>query len=93
MIPCLPAWRPSVKSLGYCIFVVLVWSLCMNDLLTTDISCPYCGEAIEVMVEVLEESQEYIEDCQVCCRPIVFNVEMAFDGSPSIYVRSENDTY
>ena len=55
--------------------------------------CPYCGESISLLVDNSIENQEYIEDCQVCCRPIVFNVEMAFDGSPSIYVRSENDTY
>lgn len=34
------------------------------------ISCPYCGESIEVMVDVSAGDQSYIEDCQVCCRPI-----------------------
>ncbi|WP_262368499.1 CPXCG motif-containing cysteine-rich protein [Marinomonas sp. IMCC 4694] len=58
-----------------------------------DISCPYCGESIEVIIEMLEDSQEYIEDCQVCCRPIVFTIDVAFDGSQTVYVRSENETY
>ncbi|MCZ2720805.1 CPXCG motif-containing cysteine-rich protein [Marinomonas sp. 15G1-11] len=61
----------------------------MSELLEKDISCPYCGE----MIEVLEDSQEYIEDCQVCCRPIVFHINSAFDGSPSISVHSENEVY
>lgn len=65
----------------------------MNELLEQDISCPYCGEVIDVVVEVLDDSQEYIEDCQVCCRPIVFNIDVAFDGSTLVQVRSENDTY
>lgn len=65
----------------------------MSELLQQDISCPYCGEMIEVVIEVLEDSQEYIEDCQVCCRPIVFNIDMAFDGSPSVSVHSENETF
>lgn len=65
----------------------------MSELLEQDISCPYCGEVIDVVVEVLDESQEYIEDCQVCCRPIVFNIDVAFDGSALVQVRSENDTY
>ncbi|MDP5056623.1 CPXCG motif-containing cysteine-rich protein [Marinomonas hwangdonensis] len=65
----------------------------MSELLEQDISCPYCGEVIDVVVEVLDESQEYIEDCQVCCRPIVFNIDVAFDGSTLVQVRSENDTY
>jgi hypothetical protein len=35
------------------------------------LSCPYCGEAIEVYVDPGGgEQQEYIEDCSVCCRPI-----------------------
>ncbi|MEP7727853.1 CPXCG motif-containing cysteine-rich protein [Marinomonas primoryensis] len=65
----------------------------MSKLLEKDISCPYCGESIDVVIEILEENQEYIEDCQVCCRPIVFNIEVAFDGSPSISVHSEDETY
>jgi hypothetical protein len=33
--------------------------------------CPYCGERITVLVDASESSQEYIEDCEVCCRPMV----------------------
>ncbi|WP_111638435.1 CPXCG motif-containing cysteine-rich protein [Marinomonas shanghaiensis] len=65
----------------------------MSELLETNISCPYCGESIDVVIEVLDESQEYIEDRQVCCRPIVFNIDTAFDGSTSVSVHSENETY
>ncbi len=65
----------------------------MNELLETNIYCPYCGEQITVVVELLDEDQEYIEDCQVCCRPITFDIHMANDGSPSVFVRSENDTF
>jgi len=36
------------------------------------VECPYCGETIEIEVEALDQSQEFIEDCQVCCRPIQF---------------------
>lgn len=63
----------------------------MNELLETDIDCPYCGEQISVVIEVLDESQEYIEDCQVCCRPIVFNVTLNNDDQPLVSVRSENE--
>ncbi|WP_188151865.1 CPXCG motif-containing cysteine-rich protein [Teredinibacter waterburyi] len=69
----------------------------MSELIDTRISCPYCGEQINVVVEVLEECQEYIEDCQVCCRPIIFDITAdltsEFDGNPTINVRTENDTY
>ncbi|REG86594.1 CPXCG motif-containing cysteine-rich protein [Marinomonas pollencensis] len=65
----------------------------MNDLLEIDIVCPYCGERESVSVELLEESQEYIEDCQVCCQPIVFYVDSEREGSPRVLVRSENETF
>ena len=65
----------------------------MSEILEKNISCPYCGEVIEVVIEILEDSQEYIEDCQVCCRPIVFHIDVALDGTPSISVHSENETY
>lgn len=65
----------------------------MNSLIETDIFCPYCGEEISVAVEVLDEAQEYIEDCQVCCQPIVFHVEAATEGEPMISVHAENETF
>ncbi|PXF63587.1 CPXCG motif-containing cysteine-rich protein [Kangiella spongicola] len=46
----------------------------MNQLIEKDISCPYCGENITVLIDGSVPHQEYIEDCQVCCRPIEFVV-------------------
>ncbi|MEX0901377.1 MAG: CPXCG motif-containing cysteine-rich protein [Pseudohongiellaceae bacterium] len=65
----------------------------MTDLVNEEIFCPYCGEPIEVTIEVLQDDQEYIEDCQVCCRPIVFTVAAGVGGGYSVSVRSENDTF
>jgi len=44
------------------------------------VQCPYCGETIEVAVDASAGNQEYIEDCQVCCRPIVFRLTADADG-------------
>lgn len=41
---------------------------------------PHCGEAFATRVEAVPGNQEYIEDCQVCCRPIVFRVKAGADG-------------
>tara|TARA_B100001063_G_C16344512_1_gene348380 strand:+ start:229 stop:426 length:198 start_codon:yes stop_codon:yes gene_type:complete len=65
----------------------------MHELIEEAIHCPYCGEQITVLIETLDESQEYIEDCQVCCRPIIFDVGVNYDGSPSVSVRAENETF
>ena len=54
------------------------------------VDCPYCGEIIEVIVDLSVPHQEYVEDCFVCCRPILMNVEAAEDGV-SVTVRAEND--
>jgi hypothetical protein len=56
-----------------------------------NIYCPYCGESIDVIIDCSVQRQEYIEDCQVCCRPIEFHVEVDEDGEPSVSVSSEND--
>jgi hypothetical protein len=34
------------------------------------VSCPYCGEPFETLVDVSAGSASYIEDCQICCQPI-----------------------
>ena len=33
-------------------------------------TCPYCWEQISMILDPEEENSEYIEDCEVCCRPI-----------------------
>ena len=45
------------------------------------VQCPYCGESFETNVDASAGSQEYIEDCQVCCRPIVFRIAADDDGN------------
>jgi hypothetical protein len=32
--------------------------------------CPYCWEEISMLLDLSVEEQTYIEDCEVCCRPI-----------------------
>jgi transcription elongation factor Elf1 len=32
--------------------------------------CPYCGEEISMVLDLSAGGQSYIEDCEVCCRPI-----------------------
>ena len=55
------------------------------------IDCPYCGEPIEILVDASIPSQEYIEDCQVCCCPITLRVEVDADGEPQVRASGEND--
>lgn len=56
-----------------------------------DIACPYCGETITVLVDPSAGAQRYIEDCQVCCRPITMAVEFDEDGAPLLTVSAEDE--
>jgi hypothetical protein len=55
------------------------------------IDCPYCGESIEILVDASIPSQQYIEDCQVCCRPITLSVEVDDEGESQVRASGEND--
>mgnify|MGYP001469308234 CR=1 FL=1 len=33
-------------------------------------ACPYCGEEISMVLDLSVPRQTYVEDCEVCCRPI-----------------------
>lgn len=65
----------------------------MDHLTEQTVDCPYCGEAIEVLIDQQEAGDQYIEDCQVCCRPIVFTIAVDSMGDLSVSVRDENDAY
>jgi hypothetical protein len=45
------------------------------------IECPYCGESFETPVDVSAGSARYIEDCQICCQPIEFRLEVDQAGA------------
>jgi hypothetical protein len=47
----------------------------------TSVQCPYCGEAFETLLDLSAGSASYIEDCQVCCRPIEIGIEVGDDGA------------
>ncbi|WP_435220086.1 CPXCG motif-containing cysteine-rich protein [Luminiphilus sp. nBUS_07] len=55
------------------------------------ISCPYCGEGISVLLNPEDVGVDYIEDCQVCCRPIEFLVTENEQGALDARVQSELD--
>ena len=40
-------------------------------------NCPYCFSRISMLLEAYYDKQEYIEDCEVCCRPISLSYSVA----------------
>ncbi|WP_372876624.1 CPXCG motif-containing cysteine-rich protein [Spongiibacter marinus] len=43
--------------------------------------CPYCGERIELLIDPSLAGEPYVEDCEVCCRPMRVSVS---DGDTSL---------
>jgi len=33
-------------------------------------TCPYCWQQISMVLDTSESNQCYVEDCEVCCKPI-----------------------
>lgn len=58
---------------------------------TYRVSCPYCGETYEAIIDGSVEQQDYIEDCEVCCRPILFHVSIDLHADLVVEMRREDD--
>ena len=59
---------------------------------TTEVACPYCGEVAEIALDSGGGShQEYVEDCQVCCRPWKVKVTYGRDGIASVTVEADDE--
>jgi len=63
----------------------------INQLIEVAVQCPYCWEKISLLVDASIEMQEYIEDCEVCCRPIDFVVEVDEQGLASVDARLQEE--
>ena len=35
------------------------------------VACPFCAEPVLLQLDLTAGDQEYIEDCQVCCQPML----------------------
>ncbi len=58
---------------------------------TTRVFCPYCSEPVEIVVDPSVAAQEYIEDCFVCCRPMILTVHCD-DAGVHTDARAEDQT-
>lgn len=56
---------------------------------TISVLCPYCGQPVELLVETTVPHQQYVEDCEICCQPMVVTVD-ATGEEPNIDVAMEN---
>jgi hypothetical protein len=49
--------------------------------------CPCCGEAVEIALDPGSgPRQEYVEDCQVCCRPWLVHLAYDEEGHADVWL-------
>jgi hypothetical protein len=54
-------------------------------------SCPYCGEINCAEVFISEgRNQNFVNDCEVCCRPIELKVNFDREGNPDIEIKNDD---
>ena len=44
------------------------------------VTCPYCGEAVEIYLEP-DVRGSFVQDCEVCCNPWLVRVTRSTDGA------------
>ena len=63
----------------------------MDNLESAHVFCPSCGENIEIVVNIEDIGDSYIEDCQVCCAPITILVSLDEKGEVRVEAHNENE--
>jgi cysteine-rich CPXCG protein len=52
------------------------------DLDAFDVTCPYCGEDLQIAIEP-DVHGSFVQDCEVCCNPWLVRVERGEPGEES----------
>lgn len=63
----------------------------MPALEPASIQCPYCWETLHISVDPSVRDQHYVEDCQVCCQPILIHAWFDENGEVEVTAAPEND--
>lgn len=50
--------------------------------------CPHCWETQLKMIDPSVDEQNFIEDCEVCCNPLEFNLSVMNNNLESFSVNS-----
>ena len=54
------------------------------------VTCPHCWESIVIQVDLSAGDQSYVEDCAVCCAPILVNCRIEDGELVDISVERES---
>jgi transcription elongation factor Elf1 len=51
-------------------------------------TCPYCGAEISMVLDLSVRRQDYVEDCEVCCKPIEIRYRVQDDALAEFEART-----
>lgn len=57
---------------------------------TATVTCPYCWERVELSVDPSAGDQDYVEDCPVCCQPMLLHLRFGARGRARLEAEREN---
>jgi hypothetical protein len=53
-----------------------------------EVTCPYCGETVVIILDPAGGgAQDYVEDCEICCRP--WRIRVRYDDMGAARVHLE----
>ncbi|QKK11114.1 MAG: CPXCG motif-containing cysteine-rich protein [Pseudomonadota bacterium] len=58
---------------------------------SVELPCPHCGEFITIGLDLSEGDHTRIEDCAVCCAPMVVSVVDSLSGKPLVTLNRDNE--
>lgn len=58
---------------------------------TAHVACPYCGQPVDLVVDLSAGDQAYVEDCATCCRPMEVAVRVDAQGAFQVAVNRGDD--
>ncbi|MGA2177229.1 MAG: CPXCG motif-containing cysteine-rich protein [Verrucomicrobiota bacterium] len=53
------------------------------------VQCPFCGQRFDLAIETSQAEQQFIVDCEVCCRPL--RVSVTCEAGEILDLRAEAD--
>ncbi len=62
----------------------------LNEIKTVRACCPYCGEQITLVADCSVDHQVYVEDCEVCCKPISIEATADEQGAVVLSLMDED---
>lgn len=67
--------------------------MAMKELLgVARVTCPYCCQVFEISIDQSAGDQRYVEDCRVCCSPVLLDMRLDAVGDlAEIVARRENE--